>query len=587
MGYDVTFHAVNEQAVRSELIPWVLGEKSVPPAFAERFEDWQEIAGKVKDLLTGEDVISAARALTELSVMYAACLHPYVYERGRAFTLAVGEEEDPLADPPEDFSHNPEILFESLLVRHPSLRGHFPEAFEGNYMTGFFFPADKVPLLRAWLGKKLMAMDEGDREDYEQIENLIEYAADHGLAVWEATDISLPDAIALPRKVNPLAAADLEKTPLPFDISNRLCTYCPDSGAFYAYHRHQEQDPETHRWVVERTEALRMDFRTHPPRMHSRDVPGSALLGFGRHGVFPFYYNEDDKRVFAVTYDPFDPTQTQRLAPPPATVAKGAAKPSPAKGDFLSNLFGKFMSEIARVDDVGKPNINRGQIEYHGILGGRAIFIGRHWAYPAMENDAKALEWRTDLPKAQMSLRTEPQLTYDPGCLQLRNGIELLIWNGMAFVWRDDRFEPYCKAPIMENFEDFSYALWGEDGFYFLSKRCVYRVRPGQDPEACLPKIDNAMALGNGPNDGVLIREGNNKDGDVLKWWLPDEDKIYSLGKKFFDIPGGSYAEFFLWQAEANRIGIMSDDVWYNASVTAARAQPCRKVSSWRKIKKT
>lgn len=567
MGYDVTFHAVDEQALSRDLIPWVLGDKPAPQIFIQKYDDWQKVEAAVQKSLSEDKPSSAARTVTQLAVMHAACLHPYIYERGRAFSLAVDEEEDALFGLPESISANPEPLFAPLLARWPQLRGQFPEVFEGNYMTGVYIPARHVPALAAWLEKSLQRFDEGDRAEFEEIHRLIQYAAQHGLAVWEATDIGLPAAIPLPKIRHPNAAPDLYEQPLDWGGAHlRVMTYDAERAQIYGYVRDDEGEDK-------KLLAVCIDLSAHPARVTTKPVPKMLLVGDPRDGVFPLYGLENEQRYFARTRDPMG-SERERLDPPPTSPS------AKAKGGLFGKLFG------SNDEPSEKPvDINRTEIEYHGMMGGRAIFIFRCGPYPIVENAARALEWRSELPKGEIAPGYNPRLAYEPGTARLKNGTEILLWNGRAYAWRGGALEDYCAAPVGKNFQDFSFAPWGEDGFYFLNERHVFRARPGQEPEACLPKIDNAMVLAEGPDGGVLITEGDNKDNDAMKWWLPDEDKIYSLNYKCFDLSGRPHVDRAIWQKEAGRIALFFEEEIRSISVAAARAQPCRKVSAWRKIK--
>src|SRR5262245_9965702 len=125
MGYDCTFHLVDEQAIREEFVPRLLGHSREKTALDRVREDADELWNTVREALDGDDPESAASLVCQLAVMFSACSLPHQYERGFALCLWEDQEEDIAAEYPVKFSFSPESLFEEVAQAHPSLRGNF------------------------------------------------------------------------------------------------------------------------------------------------------------------------------------------------------------------------------------------------------------------------------------------------------------------------------------------------------------------------------------------------------------------------------------------------------------------------------
>lgn len=301
-------------------------------------------------------------------------------------------------------------------------------------------------------------------------------------------------------------------------------------------------------------EAAFLDFTRHPVAISLQREALPVWIHNGSGGYFPVVAAEE-KRVFGRTQHPFR-NDFIRLAPPPPT-------PPAVKG---------------------QPPIDfsRSIIDNCGIMQERAVYLARGGFYPLMENDNKELAWRTEIPRNPYA--AEHTLCFDSGFARLNNGTDVLIWNKRAYVSRNGLLEEYCKAPMSDNYHSFSYAPWGEDGFYFLSKRCIFRVRPGIKPEACVPHITNVAGLSEGPDGSVLITQFNNKENDAVKWWLPDEDLVISLSLDYFDLAPLEdgrrvYVMQVIWQKEVERIALLFQGEIRSISLADARAQPSRRAS--------
>src|SRR5262249_45197388 len=169
MGFDCTFHLVDERAIREEFVPCLLGRRQGGTALdrvRENAAERGELPRRGRDAGVDEegeelDEEDAASLVCQLALVYSACSLPHHYERGWAFSR--WPEEVTGAKFPARFAHSPEPLFAEVVRAYPRLRGKFPMWFSGNYSTGVYVPAGRVAEVRAWLEGVLDPLKKGDR----------------------------------------------------------------------------------------------------------------------------------------------------------------------------------------------------------------------------------------------------------------------------------------------------------------------------------------------------------------------------------------------------------------------------------------
>jgi hypothetical protein len=122
MGYDCTLHLVDEQAIREEFVPRLLGHSREKTALDRVLANAVELWNTVRESLDSDDPESAAALVCQLAIMFSACSLPHQYERGFALCLWQDQEKDIAVEYPVKFSFSPEPLFEEVAKIHPSLR---------------------------------------------------------------------------------------------------------------------------------------------------------------------------------------------------------------------------------------------------------------------------------------------------------------------------------------------------------------------------------------------------------------------------------------------------------------------------------
>src|SRR5262245_18209052 len=95
MGYDCTFHLMDERAMREEFVPRLLGRSQAETALDRVREDATELWELGRLALEGGvnkegeqlDDESVASLVCQLALVFSACSLPHHYERGWAFSL--------------------------------------------------------------------------------------------------------------------------------------------------------------------------------------------------------------------------------------------------------------------------------------------------------------------------------------------------------------------------------------------------------------------------------------------------------------------------------------------------------------------
>ena len=112
---------------------------------------------------------------------------------------------------------------------------------------------------------------------------------------------------------------------------------------------------------------------------------------------------------------------------------------------------------------------------------------------------------------------------YTHGSVALGNGKDLLVWDGDGYELVDGKFKKTWLLGIDEPY-DFMTLPWGEDGFYYLQDREIFRARFGSKPEKVMTGVENVMGIHPGPEGSILFYLGDNDAGYVGGIWFPEDD---------------------------------------------------------------
>lgn len=493
MGYDCTFHLIDEKEIREVFIPKLLGRSDVTTAFDEKIPEAAEMWKTARRILAESPAAEAASEICNLAVIFAACSHPYHYERGFALTLwSVSREdaESPVPEFPDELTGTPEGLFAELVERYPGLRDQFPLVFEHNYMTGVYIPSALVPDAARWIERTAEALTPLDRRMLKGLLRILKEASGRGLAFWEATDLSLPSSVPLP--------ADAPASSIPqIELLNRV----HDVRAY-------DEDVLVVSSHLARAQTTFVDTSSWPPTVTNR-VTDRAIHAArdASSGVWVLRTTTDVK-----------PIQIQYM------VLGKVSDSEPLQGPL------EF-----------EKGLDAGMFRDVGIVDGKIVLLPSRPGYPtddsrpAIRGKDGKFHRATGLPAARLSSdRGSPGFLHAMGFVKLRDGGDVLIWDGNGYSLTGSQPEMVFHLDTQQSNVDWTYAPLGEHGFYYLDNRKLFAVPgPGEKTEEVLPKLTNIMQLGAGPSDWLILHEGDNSRNDAAKIYLPTEGELIHIGNEW------------------------------------------------------
>jgi hypothetical protein len=533
MGYDCTLHLVDEEAIRSDFIPRLLGtaERAAPAA-----PSWWQRLGGVRDepppesafdrllpdadrrfhrarlSLTKRDPEQAARYVSELAILYASAEMPFGISRNVALSLWHWCQPPGAPDLPHDLTSSPELLFADLVAVHPGLAGRFPRGFDGNGSPGEFVAAARVPMVLAWLQDVLAQIDPGERRAYAEMVRTLEVARDRGCAYWEATEL------------------EVARTPEPLP-------------------------------------ARPMAARAVGVRKHMLKAPGAPHY-FGPVGGHLVLSDLTLRHTVCYDANHWPPREIGSVAgycPDPALSPAGdwlVAKHLPDTKHLAIGLMrGRFDDRAWQPLAIeGAPVTWTPRV---GFLGGRAAvicYIPHDPPLRLLVEEGDRLVPGPALPSPGPCGRPRPG-THHPraGFAVLASGEPLIMWDG-DFYRVDEhaltkRFAP--AAPFPSDNPDT--VATPEGGLFFLSFCRLFEVRPDGTTVAHARDLDSIMQIAPGPEGTLLLREGNNPEDDIGKIYYPANGTWASLTREVFAFRDDvEYFTSVFWSRRADLVVVQS-----------------------------
>lgn len=513
MGFDCTLHVVDEAALAGPFTDALLAGR--PPDEDSDPELWQEaIAG-----LTQAPPEQAARAICELALRYSARSLPYHSERGFALSRWGGLPEELRAEFPAHLTRSPETVFRRLVQRHRRLRGQFPTAIRGNYETGLFIPAAKIPAALRWLRARRKSLPPQETGFFHGLFLVLEYCSRTGLAYWEASDLPLPQAT--------LSAPGAEQR-----RAERSWLWPPHLGTF------QLVACAGHRCVIshgpnEEAQTCLVDFSQWPPGWE-------CLAGYARAGAsspdgrLVIVRTEPDAYSYWPEADPFWPGRRQRwTAEAPELIPRLGCDAA----DFLA---GQIVARPAF--DSSHRTVRRVPLFARGEW-----LVGESALPPALDRaEAFGGEWARF------------------GVARTGDGSEVLIWRDKGYELTEGTWRATFAVGGPSDADDWSSLPAGPDGFYYLDQRELYHLRRGGERERHLPSLGNIRHLRPGPAGSLLLPEGDSPLGDWGKLYFPASREWVRLRPAL--VPEVAPAELvdLAWVEAPRRLLILTPhEVWF------------------------
>jgi hypothetical protein len=554
MGYDCTFHLVDERAIREEFVPKLLGRSRKQTPLDKVHEDAANLWATVRKALEGGvddegeeiDDEDAASLVCQLACIYSACSLPHHYERGLAFSLFPTEEIE--TEFPPKFVFSPEPLFAEVVRQYPRLKGKFPEWFTGNYSTGVYVPAEKVRAVREWLETQLESLTKGQRRAYRGLVAMLRAAEEKKFAFWEATDLAVPIAGQVPGDPELMTADYLRNTPggMPAAEKMKLPAHGDRVGGWGDLHILSYAHPDT---------TLLLDLSQWPPRHHVRKQE--------------FAWNADrdrDGRWLLVS----------RAGP----------------GDHLNPVRGRVFADPRKEPELilsVEENGTEVQVNDGFLVGGRVVLvpdISGHKVGTVVQAWMQEGEHMRPAPgllphKVRKGRIGTEWIVRD--IARLADGREVLVWDGEGYEWDGSRFQQTFPLSLTDPYDNLSAIPAGDDGFFFITERKLFEVHRGQKAVRHCPEWNNVMAAMPGPAGGLLLKEGDNPDGDIGKLYFPADGTFIHIEPEL--LGDQDLYNFLCWSQGENSIVASDGYNLYAVPVETVLALPRHDVRTGKKKK--
>ncbi|MFC9434974.1 hypothetical protein [Nocardia sp. NPDC057030] len=536
MGYDCTLHLVDEGAIREQFVPRLLGSSSGPTALDRVHPGAEEVWRQVRELLLGADGRAAAEAVSVAAIMFSASMLPYRYERGLALSLAFEPGRvfpDAVFEPKAQYA--PDLLFTEVVAAHPQLGGRFSSGwFSGNYSTGLYVPADHVAEVLEWLHEQLEPMPKGEQRKYRGIVATLRAAVDRKLGYWEATDLAVPAAGEFPGDPELMwaqylgndgtPAAEVQTAP-----ASPIASVLDAIVDGFLLSHSDGRAPRVELW----------DLEPWPPRLALQR--NEFWVGAARSPAGGW-----------LAQSTVDTTARPRVfGPILVDGSDDAPRVLPAKGPGEADLYAHecyFLGDRPVVLHEVKTHLLR--------FGG--LNIGDPLPGPLWLTESGAWEQIPCIPAAAVVKSSIGDAALPlTGDARLADGSTVLIWDGNGYEL--DAAATGCvrsfEMGAQRSFVTFTAVPAGDDGFFYLSGRRLHEIHRGGAPLRHVEAWTNVMAVRPGPDGGLLLKFGENDEGNVGALYFPDQGTHIPLPPEMFD-DRSNYSAVY-WSREADRIVVI------------------------------
>jgi len=412
--------------------------------------------------LIAEDPATGARALGELALLYVSTETPHVYCRG--FALSLWDDELMRSTLPAKWLGTVETKLPDIVAAYPKIAGKVPRMFDQNFCVGPFVSARDVPALLAHVEKVTGAMPPGDAVLYRPLRDVLRVAAAKNLAYWEGTDIDVTQA-----HEDWLAA---ERPPLVQTVPNPFASPLARPIAIDG----------TQMLVTEHFVLHEVDTATFPPYVVSYEnmqVNAAAFTPWGTQ----FVRMATDRTVRPFKFSYFElPDRTPLDLEPPFPI--GLARR--AKDALLL-----FPQPTTRERTNVRPLVMRADLSLEPL----------------------------PLPEPVESQKVECD------AIAFGDGALLVVWDAVAYRW-DGLSPPVMLGDTLDAPEDLCAAVALSDGSIVGGfGRKLLRIERDGKRTPLLP-LDNVSLVARGPDDVLIIGEGENPEADAFKLWWPETREV-------------------------------------------------------------
>jgi hypothetical protein len=413
----------------------------------------------------------------------------------RGFALSLWDDEAMGAAIPHVLLGSVEELLGDVIARYPAVARRVPRFFDQNYCVGPFVRAHNVPALLAFVERTLEAMVPGDRKPYLALRTVLRVAAERKMAYWEGTDLGVVNANADWLEPPPARGVRVEASPLARHVKPLA-----RSGTRMLVHNH---------FVLHD-----VDVATFPPRVVTHEgvqVTSAAFLHDGR------------------------------------IVVRAATDPNQRPYKFeLYELVGSELREL----DLGLS---------HAIGQVRAASDGALLFPEAFAKNLAELVpvlWRPGAGIERIAAPAPENRGYDfeVDAVPFDTRSQLVIWDGKPYRWDGGPLAPFGEP--LGTLEDA--CTLGDGSIVGTFERQVLRIdRDGKRTK--LVPFENVMNLAVGPDEALVLHEGDNPEADMFKLLWPGTREIAHVQPEQFGVDD---LDLFYYDAPRAQLVIARDHAW-------------------------
>ncbi|MEO8846179.1 MAG: hypothetical protein ABI591_04875 [Kofleriaceae bacterium] len=375
----------------------------------------------------------------------------------RGFALSLWDPAVMGAVLPAQLLTSVETRIPDVISAYPNIAGHLPARFDGAFCVGPFVTARNVPALLELVEPVVGAMPPREAVTYRPLVEILRVAAARNLAYWEGTDLDV--TLARPEWL-PQRPSPVVKLPNPF--TSPLARPCAIDG--------------TRMLVADHVALHELDTRTFPPSVVTHEdtqVNAAAFTPWGT--TFVRMATDRTVRPFKFSYVEL-PDRTPLAIEPPFAI--GLARP------------------------------------------GRDCLILFPQATTTERTNIRPLVMRAD-HRLESLLVPDPVETQRVECdaIAFGDGELLVVWDAVAYRW-DGVGAPVMLGETLDAPDDLAAVALSDGSIVGGFGHKLLRVARTGTSTPVLP-LDNVTSLARGPNDVLIIGEGENPEGDAYKLWWP------------------------------------------------------------------
>jgi hypothetical protein len=391
----------------------------------------------------------------------------------RGFALSLWDDAAMQAALPRKWLGSVENYLVDIIAAYPRIAGRVPRAFDRNGCVGPLVSARDVPALLAHVERVLDAMAPSDRVRYRPLWEVLRVAAARGLGYWEGTDI---DVIQTHESwLAPVRRSRVVTAPNPLTTAHARPLAMSGDRMLVGEH-----------FVLHE-----LDTASFPPGVITHDdmqVTAAAFTPWGTE--FVRMVTDRDVRPFKFSY--FELPDRRPLAIDP-DFAVGLARPT-RDGVVLFPL---------------------------------ATAQRRAGTCPVVLRPPSVLE--------PLALPEAANERIDCEAIAFGDGSLLVVWDGVPYRW-DGAAPPESLGGSLEPPDELCAAVALSDGSIVggFGRKLVRIDRDGQ--RAAVLPLDNVVGVARGPDDTLIISEGDNPEGDALKLWWPATRELTHVQPKLLEL---------------------------------------------------